>query len=267
MNNINFSNRSIILAIIYNIVNNYDLLINKNIIIEILKYRKIISKLFPNLNISNSINNNYNYYFNINNIIKNQDVFIYYLNNYNNLINTDKINLMPWYNSNNPLITFIYNKDHEINIKLYKNFINYFNKNKRSINNNIWDINKEINILNKYNLIHPNIDIHSILNINNTKDIIYSIIDENKINNNLFNKSEINKIIEEIFQDIPQVNNISELYFNYDNIKANIFNKLTNRYLLINNLQLPNNNIIINYSSNNSNNSNNLNNSNRNLEY
>ena len=70
----------------------YNVLLKKIIIIENSKYITILKILFPKLKFKKNDmkNNNKYFYFNIRKIIKQQDIIIDYLNNYDNYINTNK---------------------------------------------------------------------------------------------------------------------------------------------------------------------------------
>jgi hypothetical protein len=151
--NIVWIDRGIKLAIFYNIIKYYDIILNKIIIIDNKNYRKFAQNLFPNLHFSQYTNHKRNnFYFNIRQIIRKQDIFIDYLNNYEKYINTNKIILVPWYDMNDPLITFIYNKNLKIKIKNYINFITNFSKCRRGnyFDNDIWDIVMEKIVFKNY---------------------------------------------------------------------------------------------------------------------
>ena len=112
--NIIWTDRGIKLAIMYVIYFYYNKIKHKNIIIFNKNFRNFAKLLFPKLlifkKVSNTNNNNKNFYFNIRYIIKKQDIFIDYIKNYDNTIFTKKINLIPWYDINDPLIIYFYNK-------------------------------------------------------------------------------------------------------------------------------------------------------------
>ena len=171
--NIVWIERGIILTIINYIIKYYDILLDKNIIINNLRYIKFFKKLFSKLNFSlfkkHAANN---FYFNIRNIIKKQDIIIDYLANYDKIINTKKINIIPWYDMNDILIVYKFNSNEKIKLNNIKLFITEFSKcrrgnynpNKNIINNNnIWDVFIENNILKKYIIFNNTFNIYLLL--------------------------------------------------------------------------------------------------------
>ena len=105
--NIIWIERGIKLAIINNILKLYNKLKKKRIIIHNYEYRIFATTMFPNLKFKSfdksDIDNPKNYYFNIKHELIKRDVYIDYIKKYN-YIYTDKINLIPWFDMNNPLI-------------------------------------------------------------------------------------------------------------------------------------------------------------------
>lgn len=171
--NIVWVDRGIILTLIYYIFKKYKKLLGKNIIIDIKLYRKFIKYLFPELKFKRfEKHSSNNFYFNIRKIIKNQDIIIDYLNNYDDFIYTKKIKFVPWYDMNDVLISYEYNDIKKLKIQPYTIFLNNFkcirgNYGERLQINNlniIWDMFIENKILNKYKLFNPLIDIFNILN-------------------------------------------------------------------------------------------------------
>lgn len=203
INNINVE-KGILLSILYYILDNYSKLKNKIIIINNKRYRKILKILFTRLSFSkykndknDKKNDKNNFYFNIRNIIKEQDIVIDYLSNYNKYINTKKIRLIPWYDMNDPLIFYKYNSKYNLDVKKYKKYIYKFSKCKRGdYNNKSWDEIKEDNILNEYVNFNYNIDISELnyiidyylnkyTNLNNIiKPIYIPYCSHNNINKN-----------------------------------------------------------------------------------
>ena len=95
--NIVWIERGIILRIIEYIINKYELLSKKTIIVEDKRYRMILRNIFPTLVFSKyKEHTDINFYFNIRRIIKNQDVIIDYINNYNSHIFGENIHLIPY---------------------------------------------------------------------------------------------------------------------------------------------------------------------------
>lgn len=144
--------RGIILTILYYLTKKYDKLKDKIIIINNPKYRKLFRLLFPKLIFEKyKKHNNQNFYINIRTIIRKQDVIIDYINNYIEFVNTDKIKLVPWFDMNDILITYIYNNNKKKYIAKYINHITEFNKCKRAnYNNKIYDKFIEDKIFNLY---------------------------------------------------------------------------------------------------------------------
>jgi hypothetical protein len=165
--NIIWIERGILYTIIYYIIKNYDKIKNKIIIIDNKIYRKILKKLFNNL-IFKKYNENKessnNFYFNVRKINKQQDIIIDYLKNYE-YINANKINLVPWYDMNDVLIVYEYDKKYIKNVDEYNKFIKMFSECKRSnYNNMIWDVYMELKILKLYSDFNKEINIVYVLN-------------------------------------------------------------------------------------------------------
>ena len=168
--------RGIILTILYYLIKKYNLIINKIIIIENAKYRILFKLLFPKL-IFEKYEKDNKKNFNIRKIIKKQDIIIDYINNYDDFINTSKIKLVPWFDMNDILISYIYNSNKKMNIDKYLNFIINFNKCRRGdYYNNIYDNIMEHKIFNLYLKNNKNI------NINNLNYIINKYIKGNYTN-------------------------------------------------------------------------------------
>lgn len=152
--NIIWPDRGIKLAIIYNILKYYNKIKNKNIIINNKDYRVFAKIMFPELIIikfKNNIENKNNFYFNIREIIIKKNIFIDYLYNYtNDNIPTKKLNVIPWFDINDPIIYFRYSKKNFLNFNNECTKIIYFGNINRYINNKLWDNIIEYNILYKY---------------------------------------------------------------------------------------------------------------------
>jgi len=171
--NIVWIDRGIILTLIYYICKKYKILLGKNIIIDIKKYRKFIKYLFPELKFTCfKKHNSNNFYFNIRTIIKKQDIIIDYINNYDVFVYAQKIKIVPWYDMNDVLISYEYTKSRKLKIKSYHIFLNKFkcvrgNYGKRIQLNNlniIWDIIIENKILEKYKLFNSSINVFNLIN-------------------------------------------------------------------------------------------------------
>lgn len=166
--NIVWIERGILLTLIYYIIKYYDKLLDRKIIVTISSYRKILRNLFPKLSFKQyTKHRSRNFYFNIRNIIRKQDIIIDYLGN-NDYICSKKIDLIPWYDMNDILVAYKYDESNMIPTKEYSIFIKNFSMCTRSnYNNMIWDMWMEIEILKKY-AIFFSINIHYLFNnINN----------------------------------------------------------------------------------------------------
>ena len=150
--NIIWIERGIILTIIYYILKYHDELLNKKIIIDNEAYCKFFRILFPKLKFNiYDTHHKLNFYFNFRRIIKNQDIIIDYLSNYDNIINASKIALIPWYDTNDPIIVYKYNSKKELKVNKYKTFIKEFSNCKRgNYNGVIWDAIIENKIIKRY---------------------------------------------------------------------------------------------------------------------
>ena len=129
--NIVWIERGIILSIIEYIVDSYGLFTNKNIIIEDKRYRRILRDIFPRLSFTKyDGHKSNNFYFNIRRIIRNQDVVIDYISNYDKYIFGEDIELIPYYDINDIII--IYNVSNmKSGTQYYKNlFFNFSMKNR-----------------------------------------------------------------------------------------------------------------------------------------
>jgi hypothetical protein len=155
LKNIIWIERGIKTMLIYFIIKYYNIIKNKNIIIENKDYRRFCKNFFTELtfkkfNINNTDYDN-NFYFNIRNKIIKRDIFIDDLNNYyNKYIPTKKIYLIPWFDINEPIICYKYRDNYKLNYYKEYNKIMYFGNFNRNINNKLWDLEYEYIILNKY---------------------------------------------------------------------------------------------------------------------
>ena len=166
MMNIVWIERGILLSIIYIIIKEYDYLIKKSIIINYKKYITLLQFFFPKLKFKTfKKHKSKNFYFNIRNIIRKQDIIIDYINNYDDIINTKKITLIPWFDMNDVIILYKYNKNEKLNVNKYTNFIKNFSYYKRcNYNNTFWDIYVENYIFKKYSEINNYINIEIFIN-------------------------------------------------------------------------------------------------------
>ncbi len=156
--NIVWIERGIILTLIYYIIKYYDKLQTNIIIVDNELYCNFLRTLFPKLSFKMyKEHEDINFYFNIRKIIRQQDIIIDYISNYNNIINTSKISLIPWYDMNDPLIVYKYNSKKKLNINKYKDFIKKFSNCKRgNYNSMMWDSIIENNIIKKYIIFSKN---------------------------------------------------------------------------------------------------------------
>jgi hypothetical protein len=150
--NIVWTDRGILLSIIYYIIKFYSKLIKKTVIINNKRYRKFLRIIFPNLKfVKYQSHSSDNFYFNIRTIIKKQDIIIDYLANYSDNILAEKINLVPWFDMNDPLIIYYFDETESLNAESYRKFVKDFVQCRRgSYNGYIWDSFMEKYILEKY---------------------------------------------------------------------------------------------------------------------
>ena len=235
--------KGIIITILYYLIKNYDLLLNKIIIIDNVRYRILLKSLFPKFIFSEfTKNNKKNFYFNIRKIIKKQDVIIDYINNYENFINTKKIRLVPWFDMNDILISYIYDPKEKLYIDKYINFIINFNKCRRSnYNNSIYDQVMENKVFYDY-LINKNININNI-NLQELNKLIEKFINKytDTINNYLIpieviDKKKKNnrdaKIAMKVIELLDKINNIQKISQSNKNIQMEKDNEI-----IINNIK------------------------------
>lgn len=202
--------RGIMLTIIYYLTKYYNKIKNKNIIIENKLYRNFAGELFPELLFSKYKKDNpNNFYFNIRKIIKNKDIIIDYLKSYDTTINTKKINVIPWYDANDPIVAYKYNKKYKAKTPYsYLNFMNNFSKCRREnyTNGIVWDVYMENKILKKYSMLKSLVDMQ----------YIYSI----------FTKYIEKDHIKDIKQIDPVINNINNFIFPNEQLIKNYQSKI-----------------------------------------
>ena len=164
-----WNDRGIILSIIYMILKKYKKLKNRILIINNKTYRTIIKQLFPELNVDRYREDDKdNFYFNIRSVIKEQDVYIDIIKNYDKYVHTKKIYLLPWYDMNDPLIVYSYNSKYKIRIQKFIDYIDMFTKMKRcNYNGSLWDTTIEYNIFKKYNMVKPSDNIKTVYSMFN----------------------------------------------------------------------------------------------------
>jgi hypothetical protein len=232
--NIIWTDRGIILTIIYYILKKYNKLLDKIIIIDNTVYRHFISHLFPEL-IFKSYNKhmNDNFYFNIRNIIKEQDIVITHINSINNNFKCDKVKLVPWFDINDPIVAFeISNKSkNKYDFSLYNVYIknSLLCKRGKYINGVSWDLFIEYNILKKFTLKN-NINFYNFYNffnsfiskyyihITNTntkyieKPVYYVYNQSNNNNNRSNNNNQSNNNNTANDETIKNINNIIKLF-------------------------------------------------------
>jgi len=176
INNI-WNDRGIKITIIYNILKYYNKIKNKNIIINNKDYRLFAKIMFPEL-IFKKFNYEYidytnNFYFNIREILINKDIFIDYIHEYiGKKIPTKKLFLIPWFDINDPIISFRYSKSNHLNFNNEYNKIIYFGN---FVRNNLWDNNIENDILRKY-IFYKYHYFKLVLNINIVYNKFYSLL-------------------------------------------------------------------------------------------
>jgi hypothetical protein len=254
--NIVWIERGILLTIIYNILIKYNILLNKIIIIDIYTYRNFLKKIFPNLTFKKFIKHNKaNFYFNIRNIIKKQDIIIDYLANYDYFIQTKKISLLPWFDMNDIIISYEYDLNEKKNVNQTKHFIIDFCKCRRgNYNNKLWDSYIENYVFNKYYLFNKQININIIINIFNNfikSNYTNTVIEYPKIyyiekNNNLIPQittKQKSNIISNLNIQTPIKQELTNI--KYNNLDINDIKKVDiNKKCALNELlELINNNI------------------------
>jgi hypothetical protein len=233
--NIVWVDRGIFLSILYIIIMKYNVLLKKIIIIENSKYITILKILFPKLKFKKNDmkNNNKYFYFNIRKIIKQQDIIIDYLNNYDNYINTNKLSVVPWYDMNDVLVIYEYDDNKKFNINKYKLFLNEFNKCKRGdYNGIIWDMYMEKKILNKYHIFNSSYTVNDLFNLINKYIGKYTNTQQNKyiyIPTVIYKEKEVPKIVYKdnevsVTEKIIDEDNLNELI----SIIRNEFNLMEN---------------------------------------
>jgi len=225
--NIVWIERGILITIIFYILKKYIILLNKIIIINNKEYCKFLKIIFPELKFSIfRKHTNYNFYFNIRKIIKNQDIIIDYLANYHKIIFTNKITLLPWYDINNPIIVYRFNSKYEIKTKKYKIFINKFSKcNRVNYYNNMWDIS----VLKKYIKFNKKINIYNFLNlINNFLKTIYTnTVEKSKIyytNRNILYPIQYNINAVKNMKQAVNINALTGVDVDVDAVAASVMN-------------------------------------------
>jgi hypothetical protein len=157
--------RGILLAIMNYLSKYHDNLRDRNIIIQDKIYRNFATQMFPELKITKfKKHSSDNFYFNIRKTIKEQDIFIDYLKKYDDGVPTKKIHLLPWYDRNDPLVVYEYDKKHKTCPFKYLKFLNNFSKCKRGnySNNVFWDVVMENRILGKYNQVKTYADMNQV---------------------------------------------------------------------------------------------------------
>jgi len=240
--NIIWINRGIIISLIYIILKIYNKLKDKYLIIKQKYIREFLQFLFPKLNFISNKKNRYSnesdsdddhkdyYDFFIRSTPSKADnnyIVIDYLSNYNNIIPTDELWLVPYYDDNDPLIMYLYKHDSKDTkyLKTVEQYqiINDFSHNKRNnyksdIHPDIknWDLFFESSTLARYN---RNGFVQKSINL--SQDPPKKLLDmiNNYLNNKLFlnNSEEMfytkpNKEISNIYQQplifIPEINPI-----------------------------------------------------------
>ena len=179
--NIIWVDRGILLRIIYYILLLYDKLTKLKIIIDNSKYIDFLKTIFPKLKFYKyTKHTKRNFYFNIRKIIKKQDIIIDYLSNYDEYISTLKLRLIPWYDMNDPLIIYHYNKEYKMYINNYAKLVTEFSScNRANFGGYIWDLVIENKILNNY--INFDIDIDVYFNKKTIVKLINSFFKNNYI--------------------------------------------------------------------------------------
>ena len=173
--NIVWIDRGIKIAIIYNLLKYYNKIKNKYIIIENKDYRYFSKKMFPELKFKkykkNDIKFKKNFYFNIKNILIKKDIFIDSIYNYiDKNIPAKDIYVIPWFDINDPIISFRYTRQNKLIFTQEINKIIYLGNYNRIIYNKLWDNIIEYNIIEKYRIFK------NIANINSVYYAFFSLL-------------------------------------------------------------------------------------------
>lgn len=217
MMNIVWVERGILLTLIYIIIKKHDYLKKKKIIIDNNKYINLLQFFFPKLKFGKfKKHKSKNFYFNIRNIIRKQDIIIDYVNNYDKIINTKKITLIPWFDMNDVLISYKFDENEELNINKYTNFIKNFSYYKRcNYNNTLWDVYVENYVFKKYGKLNDYINVEIFINYFNNfikSNYTNTIVEVPKI-------YYVEKLVTQPLQTITQpLQTITQPVFNNDNI-------------------------------------------------
>ena len=184
------SEKSIISGIIYYVLKNIKKIQNTNIFIKNNTIRLIVQKLFPDLNIIDTfIKSSYCIHIRSNNIFSNcNNVYIDYLKNYNKYICSNKVKLLPWFDSNDPIILYEYNKKYKFYIsKITKKISNItLNRYEDGI---LWDTVTQNYIFSLYEKYNKTINYKKILNK------IFKQTNNSYDNNYIYIKQQINELI------------------------------------------------------------------------
>jgi len=214
--NIVWIERGIILALIDYLTNNYKYLNKKFIIVENRIYRHFLRMLFPFLHFKHyqeNDNNPNNFYFNIRRILKNQDIIIDYLKNYDTIIHTSKVELIPWYDANDILVIYHYNVNKQFIPESYKQTLTVFSDCQRSnFYGHLWDLFHEKQILLNYvQKINPQINWNYLFMLINT--FFKKNIKHNMVNRYFYIKEEttIEKTDSTVENKTQETNEIKEI--------------------------------------------------------
>lgn len=154
--NVVWIERGILLVMIHYVLKKYGPMLQKNIIIDNDRYREFMKILFPSHKFYKFVEDNpNNFYFNIRKIIKMQDIIIDYANNYDDVVYSKKIDLVPWYDMNDILIYYKFDPTKMVNMKESMVSLKFFSKCTRgNFNGHAWDSYIEADILTTYSRFH-----------------------------------------------------------------------------------------------------------------
>ena len=217
--------RGIILMMIYFIIKNYNNLEKKKIVINNKKLRNFFNNIFSNLKFVDDYKKNKKdfFYFNIRSIQKNQDIIVDYLKNYDEYVPTKKAWLIPYYDLNDPLIIFKYDKSKKLDADLEREIIKNFTCERGNYQNSntYWDIYFENSILNKAKSFGL-LNIQELIN----NYFLDSFIDTNVKKSNLTNF--IFPVINYTSRNINKQEKSNLVYgVNFDKVEKEIINKPT----------------------------------------
>ena len=120
---------------------------NIHVFVNNKRYTVLLKIIFPDI-IFEDVYSSSIFNININSNDK-QGLCIKYSNDIINNINSDKFNIIPWFDNNNPMIGYLYKKNNKIDLRIIKNKIKELIT-IRNHSNICWDIRIENKIILEY---------------------------------------------------------------------------------------------------------------------